>query len=253
MIESDDPVMPPPEETTPRTGLIIVGAFIGFLLGEVIATLLEAAGAALAGYPGGLSGLARAATPPWWATSLGLLGLWVGFALAVLVAYRAGGLVAWPDQWRPRWGDLAYVLLGVGCQFAVDLLYALFHPHGVSGPVHHLFGSTSGTTFVLVGALSVLGAPVFEEWLFRGVLYRALSEGARVRFSRPVSVALGAVVSAVLFGLAHAELVQLAGLVGLGVVLALVAERSRRLVPSWVTHASFNATAFVALVLQRSH
>ncbi|MHB1969515.1 MAG: CPBP family intramembrane glutamic endopeptidase, partial [Acidimicrobiales bacterium] len=98
-----------------------------------------------------------------------------------------------------------------------------------------------------------LGAPVFEEWLFRGVLYRALSEGARARFSRRVSVALGAVVSAALFGLAHAEPVQLAGLVGLGVVLALIAERSKRLVPSWVTHASFNATAFVALVLQRAH
>ena len=226
---------------------------MGFLLGQVIATLMEAVAAALAGYPGGLGGLARSATPPWWATSLGLAGLWVGFAVAILVAYRAGGLAPWPGQWRPRWGDLAYVPLGVACQFAVDVLYALWHPHGVSAPVHRLFDSTSGPTFALVGTLSVLGAPVFEEWLFRGVLYRALAEGARARFSRRVSVALGAVGSGLLFGLAHVELVQLAGLAGLGVVLALLAERSGRLVPSWVTHASFNATAFVALVLQRAH
>ena len=241
------------EETTPRTGLIVVAAFIGFLLGQVLATLMEVAGAALARYPGGLSALARSTTPPWWATSLGLVGLWVGFGLAVVVAYRAGGLAPWPHQWRPRWGDLAYVPLGVGCQFAVDALYTWFHPHGVSAPAHRLFDSTSGPTFALVGVLSVLGAPVLEEWLFRGVLYRALAEGARARFSRRTSVALGAVVSALLFGRAHAELVQLAGLVGLGVVLALLAERSRRLVPSWVTHASFNATAFVALVVQRVH
>ncbi len=241
------------EETAPRTGFIVVAALIGFLLGQVLATLLEAAGAALAGYPGGLSALARSQTPPWWATSVGLVGLWAGFGLAVLAAYRAGGLAPWPGQWRPRWGDLAYVPLGVACQLAVDVAYALFHPHGVSAPVHRLFDSTSGPTFALVGTLSVLGAPVFEEWLFRGVLYRALAEGARARLSRRASVAFGAVVSALLFGLAHAELVQLAGLVGLGVVLALLAERSRRLVPSWVTHASFNATAFVALVAQRAH
>ncbi|HQU26611.1 MAG TPA: CPBP family intramembrane metalloprotease [Acidimicrobiales bacterium] len=230
-----------------------MAALTGFLLGQVLATLLEAAGAALARYPGGLSALARSTAPPWWATSLGLVGLWVGFGLAVLVAYRAGGLAPWPSQWRARWGDLVYVPLGVACQFAVDALYALLHPHGVSAPAHRLFDSTSGLTFALVGTLSVLGAPVFEEWLFRGVLYRALAEGARARFSRRASVALGAVGSALLFGLAHAELVQLAGLVGLGVVLALLAERSRRLVPSWVTHASFNATAFAALFFQRVH
>lgn len=226
---------------------------MGFLVGQVLAAVLESVGAAATHFPGGVGALARAVSPPWWATSLGLVGLWTGFGAAIAFAYGPGRLVAWPAQWRARAGDLAYVVLGVACQFAVDILYSIFHPQGVSAPVHKMFGSTTGAGFVVVGVLSVLGAPFFEEWLFRGVLYRALREGARARFGPRASVALGAVVSAVLFGLAHAELVQLAGLVGLGIVLALVAERSRRLVPSWVTHASFNATAYVALILQRAH
>jgi membrane protease YdiL (CAAX protease family) len=222
-------------------------------VGQLLAAIFEGVGASITAYPGGVSALAKAASPPWWAITTGLACLWAGFGAAVALAYGPGRLVAWPGQWRARFADLAYVPLGVGCQFAVDLAYAIFHPRGLSGPENKLFGASLGTSFYFLGFLAVFVAPVFEEWLFRGVLYRALFAGARARFSRPVSVGLAAVVSAVLFGLAHAEWLQLAGLVALGVVLAVLAERTRRLVPSWVAHASFNATAFVALAIQRSH
>jgi membrane protease YdiL (CAAX protease family) len=70
--------------------------------------------------------------------------------------------------------------------------------------------------------------------------------------SRRAAVIIGALTSAVLFGLAHGEPLQFAGLAGLGVILAFVVYRTKRLVPSYVTHASFNATAVVALILQRA-
>jgi len=85
-------------------------------------------------------------------------------------------------------------------------------------------------------------APIMEEWLFRGVLFRALSEGGRRGGSR-ASVVLGVVLSAVLFALAHGEPLQFAGLFFLGVVLATLVWRTRRLVPSIVTHVSFNGVA----------
>jgi len=46
--------------------------------------------------------------------------------------------------------------------------------------------------------------------------------------------------------------VQFAGLALFGVVLAVLVQRTKRLVPSFVTHASFNAVALVALIAQRS-
>jgi membrane protease YdiL (CAAX protease family) len=69
--------------------------------------------------------------------------------------------------------------------------------------------------------------------------------------SRRTAIALGVLVSAVLFALAHGEPLQFAGLAALGVVLALLVQRTKRLVPSFVTHASFNATALAFVIHQR--
>jgi membrane protease YdiL (CAAX protease family) len=38
----------------------------------------------------------------------------------------------------------------------------------------------------------------------------------------------------------------------LGVILAVVVKRTQRLVPSIITHASFNAVALASLIAQRS-
>lgn len=235
----------------PRTVVIVVASLIGFLAGQLIASLFEIVGASLAHYPGGASALARVLNPPWWANALGLLGLWCGFSAAIYFAYREGRLRALPDQWRPRWRDLYYVALGVACQLVIDLAYEPFHFKSLNHPVNHLFKAAHGPGFALVAVMTTFVAPFFEEWLFRGVLFRAIAEGI-TGVSRRAAVALGVVVSALLFGLAHAEWLQLAGLVALGVVLALLVQRTRRLVPSYVTHASFNAVALVAVIAQRA-
>lgn len=241
----------PPLANRPRVVAILVGSFIGFLAGQILAELLETLAASLGHYHGGEHALLLSPNPPWWATTVGLLGLWVGFYGAVRYAYREGRLAPWPDQWRGRFGDLRYVVLGVACQFIVDLAYAPFNLKNFDRPAQHLFGGATGAGFILVGILTVCGAPVFEEWLFRGVLFRALSEGV-TGMSQRAAVTFGVVVSALLFGIAHGEPEQFAGLAGLGIVLAIVAWRSKRLVPSFLTHASFNATAFVAVIVQRS-
>ena len=56
-----------------------------------------------------------------------------------------------------------------------------------------------------------------------------------------------------LFGLAHGELVQLPGLIGLGIVLAAVYYRTERLLPSVLVHVGFNGVAVLSLALQRWH
>lgn len=229
---------------------ILVASFIGFLAGQILAVLFESIGVAITHYPGGVTALDKAANPPAWANAIGLVGLWIGFGAAIYFAHREGHLRALPNQWRPRLSDLGYVLVGVACQIGVDLAYAPFHLKGLNKPVNHLFKSAHGPGFFLIALLTTFVAPFFEEWLFRGVIFRALADGLAT-VSRATAVAIGVIVSAVLFGLAHAEPLQFVGLVALGVVLALLVYRTKRLVPSYVTHASFNATAVIVLIHQR--
>lgn len=224
---------------------------MGFLGGQIVALVLDMIGVQLAGFPGGMNALSKAASPPWWSNALGLIGLWTGFAGAIYFAYAAGNLKPLPRQWRFRPGDVLYVALGVGCQVVVDLAYRPLHLHDLNRPVNHLFNASHGPSFVLLVVMTALFAPVMEEWLFRGVIYRALSEGLGVARSRR-SVVTGVVLSAVLFALAHVELVQFAGLAFLGVVLAVLVYRTERLIPSVITHVSFNAVAVIALVSQRA-
>ncbi len=230
---------------------IVVAAFVGFLAGQILGALFELFGAAVAHYPGGLNALGNAVSPPWWANALGLLGLWIGFGGAIAYAYAYGNLRSLPGQWQVRATDVVYVALGVACQYVAAAIYLPFHVHHLNRPVNHLFGSVVGASFVLLIIMTTFFAPIMEEWLFRGVLFRALSEGGRKSGSR-VGVVLAVVLSAALFALAHGEPLQFAALFFLGVVLATLVWRTKRLVPSIVTHMSFNGVAVAALIYQRS-
>jgi membrane protease YdiL (CAAX protease family) len=235
----------------PRVLAIVLAGFIGFLGGQIVAAVLDALGVAITHFPGGLNALSNSSSPPWWANALGLFGLWIGFGAAIYYAYAYGNLTSLANQWRPRLGDLAYVIVGVAAQLLVDLAYRPFHIKHLNKPVHHLFGSARGLTFVVLIVMTLVVAPIMEEWLFRGVLFRALSEGGAKGGSRG-AVVLAVLVSAALFALAHGEPLQFAGLFFLGIILATLVWRTRRLIPSIVTHVSFNGVAIAALVSQRS-
>jgi len=74
-----------------------------------------------------------------------------------------------------------------------------------------------------------------------------------VRYFPRRGVAGAVVVSSLLFGLAHAELVQLPGLVALGIILAIVYQRTHRLLPSVLIHVGFNAVAVLDVLAHRMH
>lgn len=234
---------------TVRVAAILVACVAGFCAGEITASVLVLVAAAVTHFPGGYRMLATAASPPWWSNALGLVGLWCGFLSAVGYATVRGGLVPLARQWDLRPTDAAFVVLGVGCQFLIDLAYYPLHLKDFNGPVTHLFGGAHGGPFVLLVVMTTFGAPFVEEWFFRGVLFRTLLAGFG---TGRVGLAAAIIISAVLFGLAHGELVQLAGLAAFGAVLAVVLWRTKRLVPSIITHVSFNAVAMVGLLIQRS-
>lgn len=235
----------------PRIGAILIGCVAGFLLGEIVATILLDVGVQINHFPGGLTALTKLNSPPWWSSALGLVGLWIGFGAAIGFSRSGGGLTDMARQWTFRTSDVGFVALGVGAQFLVDLIYLPFHVKDLNKPVNHLFGGATGAAFVLIAVMTAIGAPIVEEWFFRGVLYRALDIGLVEKAPR-VGGVVAVVLSACLFGLAHGEPAQFAGLALLGVILALVVKRTQRLVPSILTHASFNAVALASLIAQRA-
>ena len=235
----------------PKVAAIVIGCLAGFLLGEVVASVLVDVAAQADHFPGGLSAISKLTSPPWWSNVLGLVGLWIGFGVAIGFARTRGQLADMPNQWTFRTSDVLFVALGVGTQFLVDLVYLPFHLKHLNKPVTHLFGGATGATFVLLSVLTAIGAPIIEEWFFRGVLFRALDAGLSDVLKRGGTV-VAALLSACLFGLAHGEPLQFAGLALLGVILAIVVKRTQRLVPSILTHASFNAVALASLISQRA-
>lgn len=242
----------PEVERTVRPGAVLVAAAAGFVIGELLASALIGLASALTHFPGGFAGLAAARQDPWWASSLSLVGLWVGFIVAIVAATRVGGLRPWQHQWRFAIGDLWFVALGVAAQFIVAILYRPFHLQHLNAPVDKLFGAAHGAGFVLLVVLTTFGAPIVEEWFFRGVVFRGLVALGATRSPR-LAVTLGVVVSALIFAAVHGEARQFAGLAGLGVVLAVVAWRTKRLLPSTLTHVSFNAVAMASVIANRVH
>ena len=93
--------------------------------------------------------------------------------------------------------------------------------------------------------LMVVAAPVLEEFLFRGLIYRRL----RTYCTFPVAL----VVSALLFGVYHGNVVQGIYAFLLGAVMAYVYERFRTILAPIIFHASANLmSVLVTEILQVS-
>ena len=230
-------------------------AGLGFLGGQVLAAILLSVTHALAGDHRSLALLAKLSEPPTWYVITLLFGLWGGFLGAALLASRFRGTTHFRADigLRFRWIDLIGIPIGVGAQYLITLIYLPIAPHvhdfhqQFAAPAQRLTGGSHGTGYLVIGAATVVGAPFFEEVFFRGVILRAL---ARLfgRWGGWVGPALAIVLSGVLFGLAHAESLQLLGLAVFGVILGCVSYRTGRLGMNMVAHASFNLVALAAVV-----
>ncbi len=94
-----------------------------------------------------------------------------------------------------------------------------------------------GSALILYTAYTVILAPVAEELAFRGAALTALSQ--RGRF-------VSALISAAVFAAYHINLAQFPYTFVLGFFLALLAQRSGRLLPCITLHAANNALTLAA-------
>lgn len=220
---------------------------VGFAAGLVLSAVASNVAAGAVGY-----NLSGPGPIPVAVTAADVVGLWAGLVAAAVYWARkfGGGRVASAYGYRVgAWWDLpAGAALGLACQYGlVPLLYLPFEQidhhlaHQLSRPAQQETGAAH-TDAALVALLVVIavGAPLVEELFFRGLLLRSLSAW--------FSPLVGIVGSGILFGLAHFEPIQFAGLAVFGVVLAAVAWRLRRLGPTIAAHMSFNAVAVVTSV-----
>ena len=238
---------PDPGDPPPRSSPGLAEAAGGFAVGLVLSAVGASVGAVGTGYHAGGGG-----TVPLGVTVGGVVGLWIGLLGAVVLSARRSGAPGVARYVGLRiaglWDLVAGAAVGLASQFVlIPLLYLPFEQldpslaHQLSKPAQQDTGSAHGAVAAVVLLLVLaVGAPIVEETFFRGLVLRGLA--ARYR------PAVAVVVTALLFGLAHFEAVQFAGLAAFGVVLGVLAQRTGRLGPSIAAHAAFNAAAVVTLL-----
>jgi uncharacterized protein len=249
-------VRPPRDLGSARVWFFL--AFGGFIGGYIASEILLTVFAATSGNLKNLTQLESLAVPPWWVTIAGLVGLWIGFVGAAILASRLRGTGnLFSDMGlRFTWWDAPFgILVGVVGQVLIDLLYVPFEhvdkglSHELSEPGNRLTGGFHGADLVVIAVLTVVVVPVVEELFFRGLLLQSLVRLFRGA-GRIAGPALAMLSTGVLFGLAHAELVELAGLALFGVILCVMAYRTGRLGACIFAHAAFNGFAVISISTQ---
>ncbi len=134
---------------------------------------------------------------------------------------------------------VAWAVLAIVVFFAFTAAYAVI----VEPPKDELlksFGADESTFLAVAAGVLVIGiAPFVEEFFFRGFLYKAFKNG--------IGVWPGALASGTLFGLIHLKPIYFAPLMALGVILALLYQRTGSIWPCIGVHAANNAIAFAVM------
>jgi len=121
------------------------------------------------------------------------------------------------------------LIIGLGIEIPPDILRE-FLPDKISPLL--------ATEMIVVVAII---APIAEEIIFRGVLYRAL----RQRFSLRTSLLL----SSALFGIIHFDIYRFIPLMFMGIIMAYLLEKTRSIYSSILFHIANNLFAVVAVII----
>ncbi len=163
----------------------------------------------------------------------------VGFiAFLVKVVHRQTFLET--IHWFRNYNFSSSFLVALGATLAISvLIVSSFFPPETPPPIEKLLSSSSAMWLFAIFGIGV--APLFEETIFRGFLFKVLSDMRGPRLAVPVT--------AVLFASLHVP--QLWGswagvalIFVVGYILSLVRQRSNSLIPSLIIHTSYNAMLF---------
>jgi membrane protease YdiL (CAAX protease family) len=219
---------------------------LGFVLAQALAIVATAVVMGAAGWT-------DSDDIPLWAAAILQIPLWGGYLTAVQLASLKGGSVVDDFGLDIRRRDVAPGLVaGVAVQLVVlPLLYLPilrltgYTDDDLSAPARALSDKASGAVgWLLLAAIVVVGAPIVEELFFRGLFLRSLQK-------RGLHDAASILTCSAVFGAVHFQPLQFPGLFAIGLVLSVMAVRTRRLGLPILTHMGFNACSVVLLYVNR--
>lgn len=235
------PSLPPIRTAGDRAAISIRDAAVtwvgAWLVGNLVASAIFAAS--------GADSVAEAG-PGWLAA--GAVAQWVPMVVATWHLGRRDGVgnlsADFGFSFRPV--DLIGLPIGLITQLVVVRLVYLpleslwpdtFTVDKIEQRARDTYESATGGGLVLLVLVIVVGAPLVEELIYRGLL-----QGA---FTRRLDDVIGVVVVALFFALVHFQPVEIPGLFVVGLVLGVCTARTGRLGMSVLAHVAFNATGLV--------
>ncbi|GIR35695.1 MAG: hypothetical protein CM15mP49_10800 [Actinomycetota bacterium] len=119
----------------------------------------------------------------------------------------------------------------------------------ISEPARELSDKATSPLGVVAIIITVgLLAPVAEELFFRGLLYGSIRKKETLQ-SPKVIVWTSVIISSAIFSAIHFQLLLFPALFVVGMIFALIYERSQRLALAIWAHVGFNATTLFSLLV----
>jgi membrane protease YdiL (CAAX protease family) len=189
---------------------------------------------------------------PTWFIGVSALTLWVPFFCVLVYLSRTRGHGTFRTNYSLRfaWSDLVGIPLGVVSQLVIvnlatwpfrKLFPETFDPEQVSQRAKNLVDSANGLWLLLLAVVVVVGAPVIEELVYRGLLQKSAARSFG-------SIAAIFLVSA-FFTVVHLVPVEFPGLFAFALILGFAFHRTQRIGLTIVTHMSFNAAGLLLVLL----
>ncbi|MEY4229955.1 MAG: hypothetical protein RLZZ362_804 [Actinomycetota bacterium] len=208
--------------------------FVGNMLGSLVVGLFRPADSSV--------------TAPVWVTALGAMALWSPIVVSIREVSRRYGSGSIRRDMRLSFRPIDLVGVPIGVLTQLVLLRLVYWPLEALWPgtfsspqleksARDLYDSADGLWLLVLILIVVVGAPLVEELLYRGLL-----QGA---FVRRVDDVLAVVLVAAWFAIIHFRPVEYPGLFAIGLVLGVCALVTRRLGMSVVAHCAFNATGLI--------
>ena len=150
------------------------------------------------------------------------------------LSYPKGGMV----------GMLPYGGILIASAAVYGAIVLLRDRNALLGDILLLADMMRSDAWWMIALAAIVGVPVAEEVLFRGLMFGVLKSG-------PVGVAGAAIISAVVWAGVHAQysIYGIFGIALIGLFLAWVRERTESLAAPIGCHAAYNASVLAAMML----
>lgn len=216
---------------------------LAWVIAYVVALVAQSIAIGLAGWAGEPS-----ETWPTSVTAVAAVLLWISFLVALTVVSRRFGSGRFAEDFRLAFRPVDLVGLPIGAATQLLAVPALYWPlrrvwsdtfdtDSLSERARDLWDRADGIWVVVLVVVVVIGAPLVEELVYRGLIQQTLQG----RLDDVIAL----VVSAVVFAAIHLQAVEFPGLFLFGLIVGFCFMRTGRLGMGIMVHLAFNAAGLL--------